>query len=158
MKQGLQKLMANIDFTLLFLLIIAGLGLLSKNDTVLIAMLVLIVMKITPLNQFLPLVEKKGLWLGVIILTIGVMSPLASGKINLMDVLASLKNWQSIAAILVGIAVAWLGGEGASLLEVRPMYVPELLIGTIIGVAVFNGVPVGPLIAAGLLSLLVRWS
>lgn len=157
MKQGLHKLMGNIDFTLLFLLIIAGLGLLSKNDTVLIAMVVLIVMKVTPFNQFLPLVEKKGLWLGIIILTIGVMAPLASGKINMMEVLVSLKNWKSIAAIIVGIGVAWLGGQGASLMESQPMYVPELLIGTIIGVAVFNGVPVGPLIAAGLLSLLVRW-
>lgn len=158
MKQGLKQRMANLDFTLLFLIIIAGLGWMSKNDTVLIAMLVLIVMKVTPLNQFLPLVEKKGLWLGVIILTIGVMSPLASGKINPIEVFRSLTNWQSIMAVAVGILVAWLGGEGAYLLEVRPMYVPELLIGTIIGVAVFNGVPVGPLIAAGILSLAVRWS
>ena len=158
MKKGPIKSMAHLDFTLLFLIIIAGLGLLSKNDTVLIAMLVLIVMKITPLNQLLPWVEKKGLWLGVIVLTIGVMSPLASGKINPLEVLGNLKNWQSVMAIIMGIAVAWLGSQGAALLEARPMYVPELLIGTIIGVALFNGVPVGPLIAAGLLSLLVRWS
>lgn len=158
MKQGLQKLMENIDVTLLVLLVIAGLGLLSKNDTVMIAMVVLIVMKITPLNQFLPWVEKNGLWLGIIVLTIGVMSPLASGKINMMEVLSSLKNWQSIAAVVVGVGVAWLGGQGASLLDAEPMYIPELLIGTILGVALFNGVPVGPLIAAGLLSLLVRWS
>lgn len=158
MKQGLQKLMENIDVTLLVLLVIAGLGLLSKNDTVMIAMAVLIVMKITPLNQFLPWVEKNGLWLGIIVLTIGVMSPLASGKINMMEALSSLKNWQSIAAVVVGVGVAWLGGQGASLLDAEPMYIPELLIGTILGVALFNGVPVGPLIAAGLLSLLVRWS
>jgi uncharacterized membrane protein (DUF441 family) len=37
----------------------------------------------------------------------------------------------------------------------QPIIVTGLLIGTVIGVAFFKGVPVGPLIAAGLLSLLI---
>jgi uncharacterized membrane protein (DUF441 family) len=37
----------------------------------------------------------------------------------------------------------------------QPLIVTGLLLGTLIGVAVFRGVPVGPLIAAGILSLLI---
>lgn len=37
----------------------------------------------------------------------------------------------------------------------QPSTVAGLLVGTVIGVAAFRGVPVGPLIAAGLLSLLI---
>lgn len=37
----------------------------------------------------------------------------------------------------------------------QPSTVAGLLVGTVIGVALFRGVPVGPLIAAGILSLLV---
>ena len=37
----------------------------------------------------------------------------------------------------------------------NPTVVAGLLVGTVLGVALFRGVPVGPLIAAGLLSLLI---
>lgn len=37
----------------------------------------------------------------------------------------------------------------------QPSTVAGLLVGTVIGVALFRGVPVGPLIAAGILSLLI---
>jgi uncharacterized membrane protein (DUF441 family) len=37
----------------------------------------------------------------------------------------------------------------------QPHLVAGLLVGTVLGVALFKGVPVGPLIAAGLLSMIV---
>jgi UPF0756 membrane protein dd703_1075 len=37
----------------------------------------------------------------------------------------------------------------------QPAVVPGLIIGTVIGVAFLKGIPVGPLIAAGILSLFV---
>ncbi|WP_153944859.1 DUF441 family protein, partial [Acinetobacter baumannii] len=42
---------------------------------------------------------------------------------------------------------------GTGLLTAQPHIVTGLLIGTILGVALFRGVPVGPLIAAGILAL-----
>jgi uncharacterized membrane protein (DUF441 family) len=64
-------------------------------------------------------------------------------------------EWRSFLAVLVGIGVAWLGGRGVVLMGNSPQIVAGLLMGTLIGVAFFRGVPVGPLIAAGLLSLLI---
>ena len=40
-------------------------------------------------------------------------------------------------------------------MSAQPSVVGGLLIGTVIGVAFFRGVPVGPLIAAGIVSLFV---
>ena len=60
-----------------------------------------------------------------------------------------------LLAVVAGIAVAWLGGRGVSLMGGQPLLVTGLLVGTIIGVALLGGVPVGPLIAAGILSLLI---
>ena len=37
----------------------------------------------------------------------------------------------------------------------QPGVVPGLIVGTVIGVAFLKGVPVGPLIAAGILSLFI---
>ncbi|ELW17176.1 DUF441 family protein, partial [Escherichia coli] len=48
-----------------------------------------------------------------------------------------------------------LGGRGVTLMGSQPQLVAGLLVGTVLGVALFRGVPVGPLIATGLVSLIV---
>ncbi|WMQ73168.1 MAG: hypothetical protein GPOALKHO_000186 [Sodalis sp.] len=98
---------------------------------------------------------KQGLTIGIIILTIGVLVPVASGTLSASTVLHSFLHWKSLLAIMIGVVVSWLGGRGVSLMSSQPSVVAGLLVGTVLGVALFCGVPVGPLIAAGLLSLLV---
>ena len=147
--------MSNVDPSLLILLVLAGLGIISHNMTVTLAMIFLLVIKITPLNQYFPLVEKYGMTIGILILTVGVMTPIATGRISAQEVFNSFLNWKSLLAIAIGIIVSWLGARGVSLMNSQPSTVAGLLVGTVIGVALFRGVPVGPLIAAGILSLLI---
>lgn len=147
--------MANVDTTSLLLLALAALGLFSNNTTVSIAMVVLLLLRVMNLHHAFPWIEKYGLTIGIIILTIGVMSPMASGKITMQTILQSFLQWKSLLAIIIGMLVAFLGGRGATLMTHQPTVVAGLLIGTILGVALFRGVPVGPLIAAGILSLLI---
>ncbi|ADM97481.1 DUF441 domain-containing protein [Dickeya dadantii] len=147
--------MAFFDPTLLILLALAALGIISQNMTVTLAILFLVVVRITPLNHYFPWVEKYGLSFGVLVLTIGVMAPIASGKISASDVFYSFLHWKSLLAVAIGVAVSWLGGRGVTLMSNQPSVVAGLLVGTVMGVALFRGVPVGPLIAAGLLSLLI---
>ncbi|KHL93411.1 MULTISPECIES: DUF441 domain-containing protein [unclassified Paenibacillus] len=144
-----------MDMTSLLLLGLAALGVISSNSPVTIAMVVLLLIRVLGLQQAFPWLEKYGLTVGIIILTIGVMTPLASGKISLQTIGQSFLHWKSLAAIGIGILVAYLGGRGAVLMGSQPTIVAGLLIGTVIGVAFFKGVPVGPLIAAGILSLLI---
>ncbi|MCO8068057.1 DUF441 domain-containing protein [Acinetobacter schindleri] len=147
--------MPQLDLNLLVLLILLACGIFSHNTAVTIAAGVLLVLKITPLNEMLPYVQTHGLNIGVIILTIGVLAPIASGKISGDSILKSFLSWKSLLAIAVGIFVAWLGGRGVKLMTSQPNVVAGLLIGTVAGVAFLRGVPVGPLIAAGILSLLI---
>ena len=144
-----------MDYSSLILLVLAGLGIVSGNSTVTIAMVVLLLLRVTHFHTAFPWLEKYGLTIGIIILTIGVMTPLASGKISISQVMESFLHWKSLLAIAIGILVAYLGGRGVTLMSGQPVIVTGLLIGTVIGVAFFKGVPVGPLIAAGLLSLLI---
>ncbi|MER2891287.1 DUF441 domain-containing protein, partial [Escherichia coli] len=95
-----------------------------------------------------PWIEKQGLTIGIIILTIGVMAPIASGTLPASTLLHSFVNWKSLVAIAVGVFVSWLGGRGVTLMSSQPSLVAGLLVGTVLGVALFRGVPVGPLIAA----------
>ena len=147
--------MSQFDLNLLVLLVLLACGIFSHNTAVTIAAAVLIVLKITPLNELLPYVQQHGLNIGIIILTIGVLAPIASGKIPGDSILKSLLSSKSFLSIAIGRFVSWLGGRGVKLMSSQPDVVAGLLIGTVAGVAVLRGVPVGPLIAAGILSLLI---
>ena len=137
-----------------FLVTLIFLGVISQNNSITISATVLLLMQQTALVQFVPLVEKHGLNIGIIFLTVGVLSPLVSGRVQVPPV-AEFLNFKIIASVLIGIFVAWLAGRGVFLMGQQPVLVAGLLIGTVIGVAFMGGIPVGPLIAAGILSFVV---
>lgn len=147
--------MSHLDLNLIVLIVLLACGVFSQNTAVTIAAAVLIVFRITPLSEFFPLLQQHGLNIGIIILTIGVLTPIASGTIPGNEIIKSFMSWKSLAAIAIGLLVAWLGGRGATLMANQPNVVAGLLIGTVAGVALLRGVPVGPLIAAGLLSVII---
>lgn len=147
--------MSHLDLNLIVLIVLLACGVFSQNTAVTIAAAVLIVFRITPLSEFFPLLQQHGLNIGIIILTIGVLTPIASGAIPGNEIIKSFMSWKSLAAIGIGLLVAWLGGRGATLMANQPNVVAGLLIGTVAGVALLRGVPVGPLIAAGLLSVII---
>lgn len=126
------------DVTLLILLGLAALGFISHNTTVAVSILVLIIVRVTPLSTFFPWIEKQGLSIGIIILTIGVMAPIASGTLPPSTLIHSFLNWKSLVAIAVGVIVSWLGGRGVTLMGSQPQLVAGLLVGTVLGVALFR--------------------
>lgn len=151
-------MLSQLDLNLMVLIVLLAFGIFSQNTAVTIAAAVLIVFRITPLSEFFPLLQQHGLNLGIIILTIGVLTPIASGKLPGEAILKSFLSWKSLLAIAIGVFVAWLGGRGVKLMTNQPDVVAGLLIGTVAGVAVLRGVPVGPLIAAGILTLFIGYS
>lgn len=140
-----------VNVVALFLVGLIFLGVLGNNGTITIAATVLLLMQQTVLAHYLPFLDKYALRVGIIILTIGVLSPLVSGKTTLVSI-AQFFNAKMLTAVVVGILVAWLAGRGVPLMSTQPELVTGLLVGTIIGVAFLGGIPVGPLIAAGILS------
>ncbi|MDG2954701.1 DUF441 domain-containing protein [Bisgaard Taxon 10/6] len=136
----------------LLLIVLALLGVLGNNSSITISATVLLLMQQTFLSKYIPFMEKYGLNIGVIILTIGVLSPLVTGKVKI-PALMELLHWKMFLALAVGMLVAWLAGRGVPLMSSQPILLTGLLIGTILGVGFLGGIPVGPLIAAGILSL-----
>lgn len=150
--------LSGLDLNLMVLIVLLACGVLSHNSAITIAAAVLIIFKMTPLQVYFPYLQDYALHIGIIVLTIGVLTPIASGRIAGDAILKSFFSWKSVLAILVGVAVAWLGGRGVKLMTNQPNIVAGLLIGTVAGVALLRGVPVGPLIAAGILSLVIGYS
>ncbi len=148
-------MLAQFDLSFFLLLGLAALCYLTHNNTVTFAVLILLLFKLTPLADYFPLLNRYGLTIGIVILTAAMMVPLANGSLGIKDIAKSFSSWQSVLAILIGILVSWLGTRGVSLIGANPTIVNSLIVGTLIGVALFKGVPVGPLIAAGILSLII---
>ncbi|KFA58562.1 hypothetical protein A9G48_10950 [Gilliamella sp. wkB18] len=146
---------AQFDISFFLLLGLAALCYLTHNNTVTFAVILLLLFKLTPLAAYFPFLNKYGLTVGIVILTAAMMVPLADGSLKVIDILRSFTTLQSLLAILVGIFVSWLGTRGIALIGAHPTIINGLIIGTLFGVAFFKGIPVGPLIAAGLLSLLI---
>ena len=150
--------MNQLDINLLVLFVILGCGIFVHNPTIWVSATALIIIKFLPHNQpIFSYIQQYGLNLGVLLLTIAVIAPIASEQVSSKALMTSFASWRSLLAIVVGLLVTWLGARGVNLMKVDPNVVTGLMIGTVAGVVLFRGVAVGPLIAAGILSLLY-WS
>lgn len=90
------------------------------------------------------------------IITIAVLAPIATGEIGFKDLISSMKSPYAWIALISGMAVAIIAKNGLTLLENDPHITTALVLGTVIAVAVFKGVAVGPLIGAGIAYLAMK--
>ncbi|MDQ0224623.1 DUF441 domain-containing protein [Metabacillus niabensis] len=142
---------------MLFLFILLVIGLIAKNQSLIIAVGCLMVIKIIGLeSKILPTVGSKGINWGVTIITIAVLVPIATGDIGFKQLLEAVKSIYAWIALGAGIAVALIAKNGLTLLAEDPHITTALVFGTIIAVALFNGVAVGPLIGAGIAYLAMQ--
>lgn len=138
------------------LLIIIIISMLVKNTTVAVACGLLFILRLFRAEEILGLVEKNGLTAGIVLLTMGVLAPVATGKINFAQIKQAFLSPLGISAVIAGILVAMLGGRGIALMKSDPLVIAAIIMGTIIGVALFRGIAVGPLIAAGVTAVLYK--
>lgn len=125
------------------------LGLVGHNDSVAIAAGIILGLKLLGLTSVLSAVSTHGLDWGIILLTMVILIPIATGEVTPKIMIDSFKSQLGITAIIMGMLAAAAGGYGLQLLKSTPEVVSSLLIGTMAGVFFFKGIPVGPLIAGG---------
>ncbi len=140
---------------LLFLLVLAMLG---KNNSLAIAVTGLLLIYLIGevgegfngvSNSTLAFLDKYGLKIGVVILMMGVLAPFPLGKLTLKDATEIFMGYKGIIGVLAGILVAISGAKGGYLLQVEPTITTAVVIGTVFGIIIFKGYPVGPLIGSG---------
>lgn len=135
----------------LFMLILLAVGLFAKNQALIIAVVFLLAVKWVGLgDKLLPVLQTKGINIGVTIITIAVLVPIVTGEIGFRDLQEALKSSYAWIALFSGIFVAVIAANGIELLQSDPHITVALVVGTILAVALFNGVAVGPLIGAGI--------
>ncbi len=106
-------------------------------------------------DQFYPLLERRGIELGLLFLTVSLLTPFATGKITPHDIIHTLISPIGLFAIVGGLLGAYLNGQGIDLVKLRPEVIPGILIVVVVSVSFFGGVSVGPVMAAGITAILL---
>lgn len=138
------------------LLIVFVVALLGKNNLLAAAAAIVFFLDLMRLNRFFPLIQSRGLEIGLLFLTIALLIPFSTGQITLKNLLSSILSPIGIFAIVGGLLGAYLNSQGIDLVTVEPTIVPGILVGVIISVFFFGGVSVGPIMAAGITAVLAR--
>lgn len=90
----------------LFMLILLAIGLFAKNQALIIAVVVLLTIRWVGLgDKLLPVIQTKGINVGVTIITIAVLVPIVTGEIGFRDLQEALKSSYAWIALFSGIFV-----------------------------------------------------
>ena len=140
----------------LFLILLVLIGVIAQNQSIIIASSTLLIIKALGFgDQLFPTLASKGINWGVTIITIAVLVPIATGDIGFKELWNSIKGPVGIVAFGSGIFVALAAAQGVQLMRVDPVVTTALLAGTILAVGFMKGVPVGPLVGAGIAALIL---
>ncbi|MEF3313090.1 DUF441 domain-containing protein [Paenibacillus sp. GYB004] len=140
----------------LLLLLLIIVGMIGRSPIITTAACILLIVKLIHLERFLPSIERRGLELGLLFLTMGVLVPFASERISTKDIMAVFTSWPGVIALLGGAIATYMNGKGLDLLKMDPQLIVGLVIGSIFGIIFMRGIPVGPLMAAGITALLLK--
>jgi uncharacterized membrane protein (DUF441 family) len=138
----------------LLLLVILAMGLVFNNNLVAAGAGSLLVLKLIKLQTVLQLLERRALDLGLLFLLIAVLTPFSLDKVGVKDIWQTFQTLRGWLAVIGGVTAAYLCGQGLILMQLQPEVVVGMVVGTIIGVSLLKGIPVGPLAAAGVTALL----
>jgi len=140
---------------LLVLLIITGL--LGKSSIITTAASLLLIFKLTSLERFFPTIERRGLELGLLFLTVSVLVPFAAEEIGWEKISPFFVTYNGWLALIGGAIAVYMNRFGLNMMRSQPQTIIGLVIGSIIGIIFLKGIPVGPLTAAGITAIFAQF-
>ncbi len=140
-----------------FLIILIFLGFLARSRVVILAGFTLLLVKELELGNFLEFFSRKGIEIGLIFLLLAILTPMVIDPLEGKELWDVLVSWKGFIAVVAGILATQMNGMGLNLLGEMPDLIIGIIIGSLIGIILFQGIPVGPLMAAGIAALLVRF-
>lgn len=144
--------MAGVSMLVALLLV----GIIARSNLIATAACVLLLIKFANLNFMLPILEKRGLEVGLLFLLLAIMVPVATGQVTEKELLYNFTTIPGILAVVGGALATHLNGEGLKLLQLDPELIFGFVVGSVIGIVFLGGVPVGPLMAAGVTALFLE--
>lgn len=133
---------------------IAVLSLAAKDRMLMAAAIVLALLAALESRPVFALLQKHSFQIGIFFLLLFLLLPIANQKISLTEMSRQLLSLEGAMAVMAGLAVSVVGGRGAPVLVGQPTILAGVVVGTLIAVLFFQGLPAGLIIAAGLLGVL----
>lgn len=143
----------NPDLLLILFILI---GLIGRSPIIATAASFLLIVKLIHLERFFPMMERRGLEFGLLFLMIAVLAPFASGKVSHKDLASVFSSVPGILALIGGAVATYMNGKGLDMLRGDPQLIAGIVAGSIFGIIFLQGIPVGPLMAAGITAILLK--
>ena len=152
----------------IFLGLILLVGAITQNKSIVYATIFVLILKVLfnitesyklkgiDIENFMIQFRKEGINWGVLVITVAILIPIATGEIGFSHLLNAFKSPIGWVAIISGISVSILSSKGVGLLSGQPEITVALVIGTIMGVVFFKGIAAGPVIASGITFCILR--
>lgn len=138
------------------LLLLLLLGLAARSNLVAASAAILLVIRFTKVTFLYTVLERRGVEVGLLFLMLAMLVPFAMGKVNLKEVGRSFLTLPGILAVLGGAVATHLNGRGLHMLDHNSHLMIGLIVGSILGIVIWGGIPVGPLMAAGVTYLMLE--
>lgn len=138
------------------LLILILLGFIADSALLATASCILLVLRLSKLKLLMRILERRGLEVGLIFLMLSVLVPLAHDNIVYKDLVTKTISPQGVLALIGGALATHINGEGLKLLKLDPQLIIGMVMGSILGIVFLGGIPIGPLMAAGLTALFLE--
>ncbi|KEH97993.1 DUF441 domain-containing protein [Clostridium massiliodielmoense] len=133
----------------IILLILIFLSIVSKNKSLGIATIVMLMVSFFNTKKCITFMENYFMDLGMTFLMIWMLIPIIKNP-EFTKNIKNAFNLKGIVCFLCGAIVAVLASKGIGFLKGSTDTLTGIILGSIVGVSLLGGVPVGPLIASGI--------
>jgi len=132
------------------------LGVIGQNRLVTLAAGLLLIVDLGGLRTALGWLRRFGPTVGFVLLVSSLLTSFVKGEQSVKHIF-ELLDWKALSVtLLAGVAASVLCKQGMDLLEFRPELIIGLIVGSLAGVLLLHGIPVGPFVAAGMTGLILR--
>ncbi len=139
----------------ILLIIFIIVGVVGRVSIVSVAASLLLVLRMLSFSRFFPMLERRSLELGLLFLMVSILVPLASGRIDARDMMKTIFSPLGLVTIAAGIIATMINAKGLHLLQAYPSLLICVVIGSVAGIVLFGGMPVGPLMATAIAALMM---
>ena len=140
----------------LFLLLVIILGFFAQSRIIIMAGIFLLLFEELKIESILEFLSKHGIEIGLVFLLLAILSSLVLNPLGFEQLKLSLISRKGIVAVTAGMLATRFNGMGLDLLQNNPQLIVGIIIGSLLGIFLIGGVPVGPLTAAGLAALFIE--
>lgn len=140
----------------LILITLLFLGLFGRSNLVVTSACILLCIRYFNLDSvLLPVLEQRGLEIGLVLLMLHILSPIATDKLT-KDDLYSVVSFKGLLALAAGALATKLNGDGLNLMNAKPEIIFGMTVGTVLGILLLKGTPCGPVMAAAVTAVFLQ--